>query len=74
MSSLRPRALKSTSGIGSCFNIGGMIGRGDLDYATAFSALVAAACAMPTYRDPWRNLDERVARSIKAGMVRLPFS
>ena len=57
-----------------CFNIGGMIGRGDLDYATAFTALVAAACAMPTYRDPWRNLDERVARSIKAGMVRLLFS
>ena len=51
-----------------------MIGRGDLDYATAFTALVAAACAMPTYRDPWRNLDERVARSIKAGMVRLLFS
>jgi Bifunctional DNA primase/polymerase, N-terminal len=57
-----------------CFNIGGMIGRGDLDYATAFTALVAAACAMPTYRDPWRNLDERVARSIEAGMVRLLFS
>jgi hypothetical protein len=57
-----------------CFNIGGIIGRGDLDYATAFTALVAAAYAMPTYRDPWRNLDERVARSIKAGMVRLPFS
>ena len=57
-----------------CFHIGGMIGRGDLDYATAFTALVAAACAMPTYRDPWRNLDERVARSIKAGMVRLLFS
>jgi hypothetical protein len=57
-----------------CFYIGGMIGRGDLDYATAFTALVAAACAMPTYRDPWRNLDERVARSIKAGMVRLLFA
>ena len=57
-----------------CFHIGGMIARGDLDYATAFTALVAAACAMPTYRDPWRNLDERVARSIKAGMVRLLFS
>jgi hypothetical protein len=57
-----------------CFNIGGMIGRGELDYATALTALVAAARAMPTYRDPWRNLDERVARSIKAGMVRLLFS
>ena len=57
-----------------CFHIGGMIGRGDLDYATAITALVAAARAMPTYRSPWRNLDERVARSIKAGMVRLLFS
>jgi hypothetical protein len=57
-----------------CFNIGGMIGRGELDYATAFTALVAAARAMPTYRDPWRNLGERVARSIEAGMVRLLFS
>jgi hypothetical protein len=57
-----------------CFYIGAMIGRGDLDYATALTALVAAACATPTYRDPWRNLDERVARSIKAGMVRLLFS
>jgi hypothetical protein len=57
-----------------CFRIGGMIAREDLDYATAITALVAAACAMPTYRDPWRNLDERVARSIKAGMVRLLFS
>jgi hypothetical protein len=54
--------------------MGGMIGRGDLDYATAFTALVAAAYAMPTYRDPWRNLNERVARSIKAGMVRRRFS
>jgi hypothetical protein len=57
-----------------CFNIGGMIGRGELDYATAFTALVAAARAMPTYRDPWRNLGDRVARSIEAGMVRLLFS
>ena len=53
-----------------CFYVGCLIRRGDLDYATAFLALVAAARAMPTYRNPWRNLDERVARSIKAGMVR----
>ena len=25
---------------------------------------------MPVYRDPWRNLEERVARSIEAGMER----
>ena len=67
-------ASRTTPDTGNASIIGAMIGRGDLDYATAFTALVAAACAMPTYRDPWRNLDERVARSIKAGMVRLLFS
>jgi hypothetical protein len=25
---------------------------------------------MPVYRDPWRNLDVRVARSIESGMER----
>jgi hypothetical protein len=53
-----------------CFYIGGLVGRGDLDYATAYAALLGAACAMPVYRDPWRNLESRVARSIEAGMAR----
>jgi hypothetical protein len=53
-----------------CFYIGGLIGRGDLDYATAYAALLAAACAMPAYRDPWTCLESRVARSIEAGMAR----
>jgi Bifunctional DNA primase/polymerase, N-terminal len=53
-----------------CFYIGGLIARGDIDYATAFDSLLAAARAMPVYRDPWRNLDERVARSIEAGIGR----
>jgi putative DNA primase/helicase len=53
-----------------CFYIGGLIGRGDLDYATAFAALAAAARAMPVYRDPWCDLDRRVERSLKAGIER----
>jgi Bifunctional DNA primase/polymerase, N-terminal len=53
-----------------CFYIGGIIARGDLGYAEANAALYEAACAMPVYRDPWRNLEERVARSIGAGMER----
>jgi hypothetical protein len=53
-----------------CFYIGGLIGRGDLGYATAYAALYEAACAMPVYREPWRNLEERVARSLEAGISR----
>jgi hypothetical protein len=53
-----------------CFYVGGLIGRGDLDYATAFAALIAATRAMPVHRDPWRDLNKRVERSIKAGMFR----
>jgi Bifunctional DNA primase/polymerase, N-terminal len=51
-----------------CFFVGGLIGRGDLDYATAYAALLEAACAMPVYRDPWRDLESHVARSIEAGI------
>jgi hypothetical protein len=51
-----------------CFYIGGLIARGDLDYEAAYSALLEAARGMPTYRSSWRNLEERVARSIGAGM------
>jgi hypothetical protein len=51
-----------------CFLIGGLIARGDLDYATAYAALLEAAHAMPVYRDPWRNLETRVAGSIEGGM------
>jgi Bifunctional DNA primase/polymerase, N-terminal len=53
-----------------CFYIGGIIARGDLGYEEAYAALLDAACAMPVYRDPWRNLDVRVARSIESGMER----
>ena len=58
-----------------CFYIGGLIARGDLGYAEAYAALLEAACAMPVYRDAWRDLEGRVARSIESGMERpLPFS
>ena len=58
-----------------CFFIGGLIARGDLGYEEAFVALLAASRAMPAYGKPWRNLEERVAGSIKAGMERpLPLS
>jgi hypothetical protein len=53
-----------------CFYIGGLIARGDLGYDEAYAGLLEAALAMPVYRDPWRNLDERVARSIEAGIGR----
>jgi hypothetical protein len=53
-----------------CFLIGALIAQGDLDYSTAFAALVAAARAMPTYGRPWRDLDKRVERSLKAGIDR----
>jgi hypothetical protein len=53
-----------------CFYIGGLVARGDLDYATAYAALLEATRAMPVYRDPWRNLEERVARSLEAGTGR----
>jgi hypothetical protein len=53
-----------------CFFVGGLIGRGDLGYATAYAALLEAARAMPVYREPWRNLEERVARSLEAGIGR----
>ena len=51
-----------------CFYVGGLVARGDLDYEAAYDALLEAARAMPAYRSSWRNLEERVARSIGAGM------
>jgi hypothetical protein len=53
-----------------CFYIGGLVARGDLSYAEAYAALLEAARAMPAYREPWRNLEERVARSLEAGVER----
>jgi hypothetical protein len=57
-----------------CSFVGGLVGRGDLDYGTAFDALLGAARAVGHF-PPWRNLEERVARSIVAGMEQpLPLS
>ena len=53
-----------------CFYIGGLIARGDLGYEEAYAALLGAARAMPVYRDPWRDLESRVARSLEAGIGR----
>lgn len=55
-----------------CFFIGRLVGRGDLDYATAYSALLAAVRAMPIYGKPWRDLDKRVDASIRRGMEQGP--
>ena len=55
-----------------CFFIGRLVGRGDLDYGTAYSALLAAVRAMPMYGKPWRDLDKRVDASIRRGMEQAP--
>jgi hypothetical protein len=52
-----------------CFFIGGLVERGDLDYPTAYAALLASARAV-AHDPPWRNLEDRVANSIAAGMKR----
>jgi hypothetical protein len=53
-----------------CFSIGGMIGRGDVDYEEAHAALFQAAQAMPAYKKPWTGLSEHVDRSLEDGMAR----
>ena len=53
-----------------CYSIGGMIGRGDIDYEEAHAALFAAAQAMPAYKRPWTGLSEHVDRSLEDGMAR----
>jgi hypothetical protein len=59
-----------------CFLIGGYVARGDVDYPTAFDALLAAACAV-AHDPPWplESLRKWVAQSIAAGMEQpLPLS
>jgi hypothetical protein len=50
-----------------CFFIGLLVGRGVLDREEALAALTRAALAMPTYGKPWRDLEERVEKSLEAG-------
>jgi hypothetical protein len=59
-----------------CHYIGGIVARGDLDYGTAYDALVAAASEVK-HDPPWplRALERWVAQSIAAGMAQpLPLS
>jgi hypothetical protein len=52
------------------FMVGGVIARGDIGEVEAYDALLAAARAMPAYREPWRDLERQVARSLAAGIAR----
>ncbi len=54
-----------------CFSIGGLVGAGELDCETAVKALFAAADLMPTYAEPWRDLEAKVRRAVEDG-VRQP--
>ena len=65
-----PQGEQDVTRHAQCFTIGGYVGRGDISYAEAYAALLEAARAMPAYRDPWRNLEARVARSVASGMER----
>jgi hypothetical protein len=70
ISAARPGARDATRHA-QCFFIGGLIGRGDLDYPTAYDAVVAAMAVHP----PRHDLDERIARSLESGMAHpLPIS
>jgi hypothetical protein len=53
-----------------CHYIGRAIARGELDYDSAYEALLAVALRMKAYRDPWREdwLRKHTERSIKTGM------
>jgi hypothetical protein len=57
------------------YMVGGLISRGDLTEDEAFTALLAAARAMPAHRGPWRDFAEEIADTLAAGMARpLPLS
>jgi hypothetical protein len=53
-----------------CFSIGALIGAGAVDYDVAYQALIAAANAMPAYGRPWRDLEQKVVKSLERGMGR----
>ena len=64
----RPTARRSPLSTRNAISIGGLVGGGDLEIETAIAALTAAANAMPTYRDPWRDLETKVRRAVTEGM------
>jgi hypothetical protein len=51
------------------YSIGGLIGP-DLSESEAFAVLHAAAKAMPTYGEPWRNIERKLRYSLRRGMER----
>ena len=67
-----PEGAQDATRHAQCFYIGGLVARGDLGYEEAYEALLKAALrhAGPSRGDPWRNLEERVARSLESGMAR----
>jgi hypothetical protein len=65
-----PCGAQRTTRNNQCLYIGGLVANRYLDYAEAYEALLAAAYAMPVYRDPWRNLESLIARSLEDGMAR----
>ena len=52
------------------YTVGGMVARGDMAWAEAREALIAAAKRMPAYGKPWRKLDAKVERALEDGMAR----
>jgi bifunctional DNA primase/polymerase-like protein len=63
-----PEGVQENTRHRQCFWIGTLIASGALDYATAYSALVAAAQSMTAHGTPWRDLAAKVEVSIKRGM------
>ena len=58
-----------------CYIVGGIVSRGDIDYATAYTALLEASLVMQARGNSWPDLERRVARSLEAGMAApLPLS
>jgi hypothetical protein len=60
----------------ACFTVGGLVARGDVDEREAYDALLAACQQVPlTSGRPWHRLEERVEKSLAAGMEQpLPLS
>jgi hypothetical protein len=66
-----PRGTRDDTRHRQCFFVGGLIGRGDLDYATGLNACRRAAQGMVGSND-FRDLNKRVEASIRRGMERTP--
>jgi hypothetical protein len=51
------------------YSLGGLIGP-DLAEGEALAALLCAAKAMPTYGEPWRDIERKLRRSLNRGLER----